>query len=381
MRIPNFRLAYATSTATNIMRRDISESHSALKQNLHKSTMVLSGSVLECALVEYLKTEPRAVASFQTLFKKRKKRKPLKRWTLHEMLKVAKNLKLIRSETFKLSDLLRDYRNLIHPSVEIRARTPPTKQRAERSLSALIQALQDLESSFQDIAREVIIIDIRGEGKVSVNNPSTVRKAITDLASSQGYAVKHVSTHVGLKNLFRKPPKFVTVFNAHGEVFPLPRSGNWQQFLESIGKAIRDFGLTLVSLGGYPFYYYSQGGHLKAIEDKGLNRFLSIMDARCDCMNTSKVEFTSEGKRSISWANMKGLPIQFVAWRCARWTGVKPERVFLKQGKLYGASEIKIGRGRFLQIGIDSTLGGVITDPLLGDTILGNLATAFAISN
>ncbi|MCX7049855.1 MAG: hypothetical protein NTX50_30775 [Candidatus Sumerlaeota bacterium] len=109
-----------------------------------KSSVILAGSILEAILYDQLATDPaiqaKAVASKEAPTHKSGKVKDLVagEWVLFELIKVAVDLTIIPLERSKSIDqVLRDYRNFVHPKKEIKANHPCAEAEAMMSIGAL----------------------------------------------------------------------------------------------------------------------------------------------------------------------------------------------------------------------------------------------------
>ena len=79
----------------------------------------MCGSILEAILVAMLREcEEKAQTAFRREFSKSKN---LDRWTLYELIIVAGKLDFLDEDTQRHADIIRDYRNVIHPSREVRS--------------------------------------------------------------------------------------------------------------------------------------------------------------------------------------------------------------------------------------------------------------------
>jgi hypothetical protein len=379
VRIPKAEFSYASSSeSVKILERDIKEAVICFKNKAYKGTMVLCGSALECALLDYLSVEPKkARQQFRQIYPRRKS-KPLEKMTLEEMLQVCRNLQIISAETFGLCDLLRNYRNLIHPSVIKRKAILPNKQRAHRSLEAVEQALGDMDSKFKSYVQTTYVINIANVPGRWITNKTNLQNAVANMSQAKGLGFSVIDSFSKLEKIVRRPPKYAIIVNAHGEIMPTPPSIGWRDFYRSIGNCVKNAGWVFVSPAGYPFWAFGPQTNQECQAD-GLNVFLSGCDASADCMNPAQVEFTQDGYRAIKKANMTGLPHRLMAQRCARWTGVLTKKIFLKRGDMLGASAVRMGRGWFIHLGFDSSLGIQNISPGHGETILGNLSIAFAL--
>lgn len=117
-----------------------------------KSAVVLAGSIVEAILFDIM-SQTRWVAPAMNSNKAPKDRqgnvKPISSgdWKLHDLIEVATEIRLIpsaRSATF--DQVLRDYRNFVHPKKEIRAAHPCTEAEALMSKGALDALLNHFDA-------------------------------------------------------------------------------------------------------------------------------------------------------------------------------------------------------------------------------------------
>src|SRR5712691_7816019 len=66
-----------------------------------------------------IRTLPPTVVSYPQILPRRRKTKPLKEWGLKDYLDVANELGWIRQSAKDVGQVLRDYRNYIHPEKEL----------------------------------------------------------------------------------------------------------------------------------------------------------------------------------------------------------------------------------------------------------------------
>ncbi|MGX8796277.1 tetratricopeptide repeat protein [Fusibacter sp. JL298sf-3] len=102
----------------DMIERDVEENFLALITKSYKMALVLSGSIIESILLYSLKDQ--GITSYEFDSGNKKKRIQLKNMSLNELLIVGDKEKLFSHEILRHSDAVRGYRNLIHPSVEIR---------------------------------------------------------------------------------------------------------------------------------------------------------------------------------------------------------------------------------------------------------------------
>lgn len=113
----------------DIVRRDYAElSNILLPDGAWKSTVVLAGSILEAILFDILFRDPDRCAKATASPKAPQKGGTVKsedQWTLENMITVATDIGLLPADRAKTFDqVLRDYRNFVHPRKELRAAHP-----------------------------------------------------------------------------------------------------------------------------------------------------------------------------------------------------------------------------------------------------------------
>jgi hypothetical protein len=124
-----------------VLNRDINENIFAYLTESYKSSLVLSGSIVETLLL--YKLLEKGIEKYK--IPENMKNKQVKRMNLNELLEVAKNEKLISSSTYHVSHFIRNFRDLIHPGVERRKKTLQVDERnAKRALDFLIDAFNEI---------------------------------------------------------------------------------------------------------------------------------------------------------------------------------------------------------------------------------------------
>jgi hypothetical protein len=124
---------------------DISGANQALSNGEWKAATVLSGAAIEALLLWALlnKSQAEIQTAVGAVFPKGISG-PLEKWSLHEMLEVARELNVILSETHAQINLTKNFRNLIHPGRVVR-----TGQRCDRSTA--LTAMAALEAVIRDL--------------------------------------------------------------------------------------------------------------------------------------------------------------------------------------------------------------------------------------
>lgn len=135
-----------------IVERDYIElSTKLLPAEAWKSAVVISGSILESILFDQLTSsaemQKRALAS-PNAPKNSGSVLPIEDWKLFAMIAVATNLKVLPEARAKTVDqVLRDFRNFVHPKKEIRAAHPCTEAEAWMAKGALDGVCNHLQAA------------------------------------------------------------------------------------------------------------------------------------------------------------------------------------------------------------------------------------------
>lgn len=124
-----------------IIKRDYKElTHTLMPDGAWKSAVIISGSILEAILYDQLTSERYNLLALEcrSAPKFRGEVKPLDEWKLKEMITVAEKIECLPPQRAKSIDqVLRDYRNFVHPLVEIRSEHPCTQAEALMAQGAL----------------------------------------------------------------------------------------------------------------------------------------------------------------------------------------------------------------------------------------------------
>jgi hypothetical protein len=115
-----------SDTLKAMLQRDYSELDELLKVNAPKSVLIMCGSILEAVLVSILRQQETAAKNrYRELFpdKKNPERMPpgLDEWRLYQLIAVSTSQGILKEDSSRLhADIIRDYRNLVHPMAEVR---------------------------------------------------------------------------------------------------------------------------------------------------------------------------------------------------------------------------------------------------------------------
>jgi len=102
---------------SEILKRDLKENVFALLTESYKAALVLSGSIIESFILSKI-LDSGIIKHFS--HSKAKKNKKVLNMNLSELLYTADKNNIIESQLYHFSQALKQYRNLIHPAVEIR---------------------------------------------------------------------------------------------------------------------------------------------------------------------------------------------------------------------------------------------------------------------
>lgn len=103
-----------------ILIRDYVEMNNCIEAKAYKSVLVLSGSIIEALLLEFLTNNP------PNGFTKSK----IDKLRFFELIELSETINLISKTTKDLSSVIREYRNYIHPSKELRSESDINEDKA-----------------------------------------------------------------------------------------------------------------------------------------------------------------------------------------------------------------------------------------------------------
>lgn len=127
-----------------ILLRDVKECAISLLTNQYKSCIVICGSVIEAILVNRITDRGISKYDIGKLLYKKPKTKNVKEMDLNELLELAKAEDFIDVEVYHLSNYVRSYRNIIHPSCEVRKSYEVNEDTAKLMWSVLLAIIKEL---------------------------------------------------------------------------------------------------------------------------------------------------------------------------------------------------------------------------------------------
>lgn len=126
-----------------ILERDYAELRQLLETGTHKSAVVLSGSIVEAALVA--KLQPRQAEAEARYRQLNNKDERLDKWDLGDIVRIAADLKIVEDKTLAgTANALRGYRNLVHPMLEYRLQAKVDADMVDKAVSLLKSVLKSL---------------------------------------------------------------------------------------------------------------------------------------------------------------------------------------------------------------------------------------------
>ena len=128
-----------------IIQGRLDEARRCLSVEAYLSAIILCGSVLEAVLLGAAQNEPKKFYSSSSSPKKKDGSvKPLHEWNLMQLIDVASNVGLLKTDARDFSQVLRDFRNYIHPAKQSESNFAPDKHTAKLCLDAFKTALADV---------------------------------------------------------------------------------------------------------------------------------------------------------------------------------------------------------------------------------------------
>ncbi len=136
------------------IRNDVACAHSSVDSGNWKAACVLAGSAVEALILDNHSArlpEVTAMIAGKNLGLSVEK---INYWGLASHLDIAKHLGALRDNTVRSCDVLRDFRNLVHPGRSERLKERATRGKALHSVGALVETIEDL--SAYSVAKKVV---------------------------------------------------------------------------------------------------------------------------------------------------------------------------------------------------------------------------------
>jgi hypothetical protein len=121
------------------IRLDLSSAYRSFDDGEWKPATVMAGAVTEALLLWSVQKNKREVAGLTSTPKG-----PPEKWDLSQLADVAERAGLIKKTTWTQVDLMRNYRNLIHPGKALRLSETCTRGTAHAALAAADKVIEEL---------------------------------------------------------------------------------------------------------------------------------------------------------------------------------------------------------------------------------------------
>lgn len=134
---------FIQSTALRaILSRDYEEIQKSMISSSYKAAIILSGGSIEALLLDLLHKDDQAARASS----KAPSESNLDKWHLNELIEVAVDTAKVGGEIAKLSHSVREYRNLIHPGVEVRGDLKVEPEEAKIAVEVLNILIRELSA-------------------------------------------------------------------------------------------------------------------------------------------------------------------------------------------------------------------------------------------
>jgi len=126
----------------DIVERDWDEAQRAYIAQCWKSVVILTGGAIEALLLDrILKEQARATSA------KSAPRKEPSKWELSDLIRVGVEIGIVEPGAETLANAVRQYRNLVHPGVELRSGLSVGKLEADSGLTVTKIICRDFSSN------------------------------------------------------------------------------------------------------------------------------------------------------------------------------------------------------------------------------------------
>ena len=130
---------FAETEVRQLLSRDLDDLHICMKSSANKSAMVMIGSLIESVLYYHIESVDEIKKKIEN-FEKRNVH-------LSDLLTWAKQFGIIDDGLYKLADPIRDYRNLIHPRVQIRLGVQVSENLIQIGYNVLLEIIRSVNNT------------------------------------------------------------------------------------------------------------------------------------------------------------------------------------------------------------------------------------------
>lgn len=160
--------------AKRLLLSDLDELHKCMEGQMWKASMVLSGSLIEAVLYHYINNTDTIRTQIQNFDKSNDV-------ALNNLLVWAKQFNVIDENLFRLSEPIRDYRNLVHPRVQERLKVQVSSSLVQIGYNVFLEIVRNINKTYE--------ASVSQEARVIVNQiVNEVRKSPATEADVQVYA-------------------------------------------------------------------------------------------------------------------------------------------------------------------------------------------------
>ena len=142
--IPSLQKLPVDLAVSEIVQDRLKEAQACLSAGAHLSVIFLCGSVLEAVLLGSAQKEPKEFNRSAASPTRNGKVKPFHEWSLVNLINVAHDIGLLKTDVKEFSHVLRDFRNYIHPYQQQVSGFTPDEHTAKVCLQVLKAALADV---------------------------------------------------------------------------------------------------------------------------------------------------------------------------------------------------------------------------------------------
>jgi len=128
------------------LEADLDELHGCMEARRWKASIVIVGSLIEAVLYYHLEQTDSIRCSIP--------RFPQRHVGLSDLLQWARKYNVIDNNLFRLSEPIRDYRNLIHPRVQQRAGTQVTENLVQIGYNVLLEIVRSVNEHHHLLSSE-----------------------------------------------------------------------------------------------------------------------------------------------------------------------------------------------------------------------------------
>ena len=201
---------------------------------------------------------------------------------------------------------------------------------------------------------KIYLISIDDVPSVHISNSRKIAEYLKSKFSFRKYKTKIVKDFATLDCILKGKENNIAIVNCHDETFPMSEKWgeDWPGYFAKIGERVNRDGCLVVSLTGYPFFYYGRDNKyieiLPVKKKNGLGFFLSPVGGQVGGPHFFRCDITSEGRSAMFLVQDYRPPEILWMTRCIFWINLRPFKIFYGAGPVCGAGAVRIGKGLFV---------------------------------